>query len=95
MEVTITAGPQGDTKTHQFVTVNAEQFVVETNITEGPVTGSRVLTLIPSPESNTTKIDVLCNVDMSGLPVLVRGFAKDGIMKTTEEALGKIAQEAE
>ena len=39
-EVTIVAGPQGDTKTHQFVTVNPKQFVVETNITEGPVTGA-------------------------------------------------------
>lgn len=33
-EVTLLAGPQGDTKTHQFVTVNPEQFVGDTNITE-------------------------------------------------------------
>jgi hypothetical protein len=31
-EVTLVAGPQGETKTHQFVTVNREQFVVELNI---------------------------------------------------------------
>ena len=42
-EVTIVADPQGDTKTHQFVTVNPKQFRVETNMTEGPVTGSRYL----------------------------------------------------
>src|SRR5215204_1865876 len=96
-EVTLIAGPQGDTKTHQFVTVNSEQFAVETNITEGPVTGSRVLMLSPSAENNTTstKIDAVWKVNLSGIPVLGRGFAKDGITGTTEEALGNIAQTAE
>jgi uncharacterized protein YndB with AHSA1/START domain len=96
-EVTIAAGPQGDTKTHQFVTVNPEQFEVETNITEGPVTGSRILTLSPSTGNNTTitKIDAVWEVDLSGIPLLGRGFAKDGITGTTEEALGKIAQAVE
>lgn len=95
-EVTLIAGPQGDTKTHQFVTVNPEQYTVETNITKGPVTGTRVLTLSPSAENNTTtKIDAIWNVDLSGISILGRGFAKDGIMKTTEEALGRIAQAEE
>ncbi|HEX6282934.1 MAG TPA: SRPBCC family protein [Nitrososphaera sp.] len=94
-EVTLVAGPQGDTKTHQFVTVNPEQFVVETNITEGPVTGTRILTLSPSSNTNATKIDVFWNVDMSGIPIFGRGFAKDGIMRTTEEALSNIAAEVE
>ncbi|MDQ3903289.1 MAG: hypothetical protein M3247_06595, partial [Thermoproteota archaeon] len=39
-EVTIMTGPFGETVTHQFVTVNPEKFVVETNITQGPVTGT-------------------------------------------------------
>jgi uncharacterized protein YndB with AHSA1/START domain len=95
-EVTLVVGPQGETVTHQFVTVNPEQFVVETNITEGPVTGTRVLTLSPSTYStNATKIDVLWNVDLSGIPIFGRGFAKDGIMRTTEEALSNIAAEVE
>jgi uncharacterized protein YndB with AHSA1/START domain len=95
-EVTLVVGPQGETITHQFVTVNPEQFVVETNITEGPVTGTRILTLSPSPSNtNATKIDVSWNVDLSGLPIFGRGFAKDGIMRTTEEALSNIAAEAE
>ena len=94
-EVTIVTGPLGETITHQFVTVNPEQFVVETNITEGPVTGTRTLALSPSSNVNTTKIDVLWNVDMSGIPFFGRGFAKDGIMRTTEEALSNIAAEVE
>lgn len=94
-EVTIVTGPLGETVTHQFVTVNPEQFVVETNITEGPVTGSRTLTLSPSSNANATRIDVLWNVDMSGIPIFGKGFARDGIMRTTEEALGRIAAEVE
>src|ERR687892_166628 len=96
-EVTLVVGPQGETITHQFVTVNPEQFVVETNITEGPVTGTRVLTLSPSSSTNTnaTRIDVFWNVDLSGIPIFGRGFAKDGIMRTTEEALSNIAAAVE
>ena len=93
-EVIVTAGTQ-NTKTHQFVTVNPEQMVIQTNITEGPVTGSRVLTLSPSSDINATKIDVLWNIDMSGIPVIVKGLAKDNFMKTTEEALNRIAQTVE
>ena len=94
-EVTLVTGPLGETITHQFVTVNPEQFVVETNITEGPVTGTRTLTLSPSSSTNATRIDVLWNVDMSSIPFFGRGFAKDGIMRTTEEALSNIAAEVE
>ncbi|MBD0359620.1 MAG: SRPBCC family protein, partial [Nitrososphaeraceae archaeon] len=59
-----------------------------------PVTGSRVITLTPLYD-NITKVDVLWNLDLSNIPTLVRGFAKDNFMKTTEEALGRIAQAAE
>jgi uncharacterized protein YndB with AHSA1/START domain len=93
-EVIVKAGPK-DAKTHQFVTVNPEQMLIQTNITEGPVTGSRVLSLSRSSDINATKIDVLWNVDMSGIPALARGFAKDNFMKTTEEALNRIAQTVE
>jgi uncharacterized protein YndB with AHSA1/START domain len=92
-EVTVRAGPQ-DEKTHQFVTVNPEQMLIQTNITEGPVTGSKVITLSPLSD-NKTKAEVLWNLDLSNIPTLVRGFAKDNFMKTTEEALGKIAQAAQ
>jgi carbon monoxide dehydrogenase subunit G len=92
-EVTIGVGPQ-DAKTHQFVTINPEQKTIQTNITEGPVTGSRVLALSSVPNNNTTKIDVLWNIDLSGIPVFAQGFAKDNFMKTTQEALNRIAAQA-
>jgi uncharacterized protein YndB with AHSA1/START domain len=94
-EVTIETGPLGETVTHQFVTVNPKQFVVETNITEGPVTGTRTLTLSPSSNTNATRIDALWNVDLSGIPFFGRGFAKEGILSTTEKALANIAAQLE
>ena len=94
-EVTIETGPLGETVTHQFVTVNPKQFVVQTNITEGPVTGTRTLTLSPSSNTNATRIDALWNVDLSGIPFFGRGFAKEGILRTTEEALANIAAQLE
>ena len=94
-EVTIEAGPLGETVTHQFVTVNPKQFVIETNITEGPVTGTRTLILSHSSIANATRIDVIWNVDLSGIPFFGRGFAEDGILRTTEEALTNIAAELE
>ena len=75
-EVTIETGPLGEEVTHQFVTMNPEQFVIETNITEGPVTGTRTLTLSPSSITNATRIDVLWNMDLSDIPFFGRGFCK-------------------
>jgi ribosome-associated toxin RatA of RatAB toxin-antitoxin module len=90
-EVTIGVGPQ-DTKTRQFVTLSPDQKLIQTNITEGPVTGTRVLTLNSISDSNATRVDVVWDLDMNNIPVFARGFAKDNFMTTTEEALGKIAQ---
>ena len=95
-EVTVQAGPEGDAKTHQIVTVNPEQFVIQTNITEGPVTGNRVLMLSPSAENNSaTKLDSVWEIDLSGIPLPRKDFAKDSFQKTEEDALRNIATEAE
>jgi len=90
----VQAGPGGDAKTQQIVTVNPDQFAVNMNITEGPVTGSRVLTL--TPESNsTTRVDAVWKIDLSGIPLIGQGFAKGSFQKMTEDALGNIAAEVE
>jgi hypothetical protein len=90
-EVTIGVGPQ-DTKTRQFVTLHPEQKLIITNITGGPVIGTRLLTLNSISDTNATRVDVVWDLDMNNIPVFARGFAKDNFMKTTEEALGKIEQ---
>jgi uncharacterized protein YndB with AHSA1/START domain len=93
-EVTVQAGPGGDAITHQIVTVDPDQFAIKMNITEGPITGSRLLTL--TPENNTaTRVDAVWGIDLSGIPILGRGLAKDSFQKTTENALNSIAEAAE
>jgi uncharacterized protein YndB with AHSA1/START domain len=95
-EVTVQAGPGGDAKTRQIVTVNPDRFAVNLNITEGPVTGSRVLILSPSAENNsTTTVDAVWEIDLTGIPLIGQGFAKDSFQKTTEDASSNIAAEAE
>jgi hypothetical protein len=84
----------GEARTHQIVAVDPDQFVVKMNITEGPITGSRLITL--TPENNTTtRIDAVWGIDLSGIPLLGKGFAKDSFQKTTEDALSNIAAAAE
>ncbi len=65
-----TVGPQ-NANAHETITLHPKQSVV-TNITEGPVTGIRVVTLSPLSEKKTN-IDVLWNVDMSGIPFFAKG----------------------
>lgn len=90
-EVTVGVGPQ-DTKTHQFVTLHPDQKLIQTNITEGPVIGTRLLTLNPISATNATRVDVVWDLDMNKIPVFARGFAKDNFMKAIEDALSKIEQ---
>jgi hypothetical protein len=79
---------------HQFITLHPKDSVI-LNQTEGPITGIRTMTLSPSANnSNETKIDVSWNIDLSGVPLIGKGFAKDGIFIATEEALKKIAEAA-
>jgi len=77
---------------HQIVTLDPKKSIV-INQTAGPITGTRTLILSPS-DVNATKIDVSWNMDLSGIPIIGRGFAKDNILKSTEEALNKIAEGA-
>jgi hypothetical protein len=39
--------------------------------------------------------NVVWQMDLSGIPVIGQGFAKDGIKQTTEAALGNIVEEVE
>ena len=79
MKPKATVGPQ-NSKSHEIRYMLHPKQSMVTNITEGPVIGSRVITLSPLSE-NKTKIDVLWSVHMSGIPFFARGFAKDNVMK--------------
>jgi hypothetical protein len=92
-QVIISAGPQNNTS-HQIVTVYPDQMKIQANLTEGLVTGSRILEL-ETLSANKSRLSAIWDIDLSGIPIIGRGFAENGIKQTTEEALGRIAQAAE
>ena len=73
IEADTTVGPQS-ANAHEIITLHPRQSVV-TNVTQGPITGSRVVTISPLP-GNKTNIDVLWNIDMSGIPLLQKDLQK-------------------
>jgi carbon monoxide dehydrogenase subunit G len=89
-EVIISAGPQNNTS-HQIVTLYPKLMKIQTNLTEGLVTGTRILQLTPISD-NKTRVDAIWSIDLSGIPIIARGFAENGIRQTTEEALSRVAQ---
>jgi hypothetical protein len=92
-QVIINAGPQNNTS-HQIVTVYPDKMIIQTKLTEGFVTGSRTLEL-DTLSANKSRLNAIWDVDLSGIPIIGRGFAENGIKQTTEEALKKIAMAAE
>jgi hypothetical protein len=89
IEAATTVGPQ-NANAHEIITFHPKQSVI-TNVTQGPITGSRIVTLSPL-SGNKTNIDILWNIDMSGIPFFAKGFAKDGFTKATEHALDRLTQ---
>jgi len=92
-EVTISADPQNSTS-DQLVAIFPEQLKIQANLTEGMITGTRTLVLEPISE-NESRLKVLWDIDLSGIPIIGRGFADNGIKQTTEDALGKIVLSVE
>ncbi len=92
-EVMISPSNQKNTN-HQFVTLYPEQMKIQTNVTEGSITGSRIIALEPIYEDRS-RIHVIWNIDLSGIPIAVRGVAENDIKQTTVEDLIRIAKAVE
>lgn len=92
-QVIISAGPQNNTS-HQIVTVYPDMMKIQTKLTEGFVIGSRILEL-ENLSASKSRLSAIWDIDLSGIPIIGRGFAENGIKQTTEEALKKIAQAAQ
>jgi hypothetical protein len=45
--------------------------------------------------ANKSRLNAIWDIDLSGVPIIGRGFAENGIKQTTEEALDGIAQVAQ
>jgi carbon monoxide dehydrogenase subunit G len=90
-EVTVPAPPFMNPNAYQIIILNPEKTVIE-NQTKGPITGTKTITLsqVDSNNANKTAINVLWNLDLSKVPSIGKGFAKDNIEKSVDDALNKI-----
>lgn len=68
---------------------------IELTLSEGPIIGTRIITLIPSSDNKktTTRVIVSWDVKLSdNIPLLFRGIVRERIAEATEEALDRIAR---
>jgi ribosome-associated toxin RatA of RatAB toxin-antitoxin module len=81
-----------DSRCRQTVVLNPKKSV-EIAITEGPLKGTKVITL--SPSGNNTRIDIVWDIKLSGFLGMFTGMVKKHIAEGTEEALARIAKAVE
>ncbi len=81
-----------DSKCRQTVVLNPKKSV-EIAITEGPLKGTKVVTL--SPSGDRTRIDVVWEIKLAGFLGMFTGMVKKHIAEGTEEALERIAKAVE
>ena len=92
IEREVTVGFMGH-KGHQIVKLYPKTSV-DIEMTDGPLVGSRKITL--SPLGNTkTKIEASWHFTFSKVPIFARAFVKSQIENVTKESLEKISLEAE
>jgi ribosome-associated toxin RatA of RatAB toxin-antitoxin module len=82
-----------DSKCRQTVLLNPQKSI-EIMITEGPIRGTKTVTL--SPLGNLkTRVDVVWNIKLTGFRSIFTGMVKKHIAEGTEEALFRIAKAVE
>jgi len=81
-----------DSKCRQTVVLNPKKSV-DISITDGPLRGTKVVTVSPSGEK--TRIDVVWDIKLAGFLGMFMGMVKKHIAEGTEEALTRIAKAVE
>lgn len=79
-----------DLKGRQTVVLYPKKSI-EVTLTEGPMKGTRIITLNQSGDK-ATRVDVSWDVSLSGVPLLFRSIVRDRIAEGTEEALDRIVR---
>jgi len=90
--VTISLGPQNNTS-HQLVSIYPGQMKIETNFTEGLITGTKTLKL-ESIYEDKSEVRVTWNFDFSSGLNVSRGTAAANLKQTTVDAVQRIAEAA-
>jgi carbon monoxide dehydrogenase subunit G len=93
-EATIRRGPLGEAKSTQTLVVDPQEKSTALKMTKGPMLGTRKIAL-SSISKDRTKIDVIWQFEMKGVPGFALGYVKDNISEATEKALREIATETE
>ena len=81
-----------DSKCRQTVVLNPKKSV-DIAITDGPLKGTKVVTLNPSGDK--TQIDVVWEIKLAGFLGMFTGMVKKHIAEGTEDALSRIAKAVE
>jgi carbon monoxide dehydrogenase subunit G len=81
-----------DSKCRQTVVLNPKKSV-EITITEGPMKGTKVVTL--SPSGDKTRVDVVWDIKLTGFLGMFTGMVKKHIAEGSDEALERIAKAVE
>lgn len=92
-EATIMRGPMGNAKSLQTLVLDPTRSVILA-MTKGPLIGTRKMVL-NSSEENGTRIEVVWEFELNGIPGFAQSFVKNNISEVTENALIQIAKEAE
>ncbi len=82
-----------DSKCRQTVLLNPNKSV-EIIITQGPIKGTKTITLHPL-DNYKTRIDVVWEIKLTGFLAVFTGMVKGHISKGTDEALVRIAEAVE
>jgi ribosome-associated toxin RatA of RatAB toxin-antitoxin module len=80
-------------KVHQIIRLHPKTSI-DVEMTEGPMVGTRKINLVPV-DNGKTRVEASWNFSFSKVPVFARSFAKSQIESSTQEALEKIASQAE
>jgi carbon monoxide dehydrogenase subunit G len=81
-----------DSKCRQTVVLNPKKSI-EITIRDGPMKGTKVVTLNPSGDK--TRIDVVWQIKLAGFLGMFSGMVKKHIAEGTEEALARIGKAVE
>jgi len=81
-----------DSKCRQTVLLNPKKSV-EITITEGPMKGTKVVTL--SPSGDKTRVDVVWDIKLTGFLGMFTGMVKKHVAEGSDESLARIAKAVE
>ncbi|HZY47573.1 MAG TPA: SRPBCC family protein [Candidatus Bathyarchaeia archaeon] len=92
-EATIMRGPLGSVKSLQTLSLESNQSII-LKMTKGGLIGTRKISL-SSLDNNRTRIDVVWDFDLVGIPIFAESFVKNRISEITADALRRIAEDCQ